>query len=264
MKEKPVRNMMLPLIVTAPLLLSACASWSRHAGRLEGVRPLAQTGEQMLAQADPLAAGKRMLASGNYGSAITAFRTALRLDPASATASNGLAIAYDAIGRPDLARRYFEQSMGLDPDNARYRDNYRLFVMRTEEANTARLAQASAATWPIRQANTATAPAQGQKLLRVSLAEVQLQTEPDTAIDPRRFAAPAEVRLATGGNKPTLGGAAAQSPAVAAETPIRTASSVDLARAVSGARMRIALKVPIIDRTAPCDAPAEGKAQCKS
>src|SRR3546814_1730888 len=43
------------------------------------------------------------------------FRKALRANPESIDALNGLGAAYDRIGRFDLSRNYYERALGLDP-----------------------------------------------------------------------------------------------------------------------------------------------------
>jgi hypothetical protein len=67
--------------------------------------------------------GKVLLRRGQNADAISAFRAALREEPDSAEAHNGLAVAYDGIGRKDLARRYFELAVAEKPDEVRYRSN---------------------------------------------------------------------------------------------------------------------------------------------
>lgn len=67
--------------------------------------------------------GKDLLRRGQNADAISAFRAALREEPDSAEAHNGLAIAYDGIGRKDLARRYFELAVAEKPGEVRYSAN---------------------------------------------------------------------------------------------------------------------------------------------
>jgi hypothetical protein len=66
--------------------------------------------------------GKAQLSAGLHAMAIETFRAEIRQSPESAEAYNGLAIAYDRIGRPDLARRYFEVALAKAPDEPRYRN----------------------------------------------------------------------------------------------------------------------------------------------
>lgn len=65
-----------------------------------------------------LAEGRSLLAAGNAAQAISAFRLALGQNDQSVAALNGIAIAYDRLGRFDLARQHFEQALALEPDAA--------------------------------------------------------------------------------------------------------------------------------------------------
>jgi Tetratricopeptide repeat len=71
--------------------------------------------------------GKELLQRGQYADAISAFRKAMREEDDRAEANNGLAIAYDRIGRKDLARRYFELAVAEKPDEMRYKANLARF-----------------------------------------------------------------------------------------------------------------------------------------
>lgn len=109
------------LCTVAGLGLAGC---SHRGGNVE-VRPVSST--EMLASTDveeALRTGRDHLAAGRYGLAITQFRNATLLDPRSAAAQNGLAVAYASIGRTDLARRHFERAIAYAPDEASYRRNY--------------------------------------------------------------------------------------------------------------------------------------------
>ncbi len=87
--------------------------------------------------------GKMLLARGQSADAISAFRAALRQEQDSAEAHNGLAIAYDRIGRKDLARRYFELAYAEKPQVDRYRNNLARHFEKTGQPELARgLAQA--------------------------------------------------------------------------------------------------------------------------
>ena len=65
-----------------------------------------------------LAEGRSLLAAGNAAQAISAFRTAMGQDNQSVAALNGIAIAYDRLGRIDLARQHFETALSLEPEAA--------------------------------------------------------------------------------------------------------------------------------------------------
>src|SRR5262249_31301543 len=65
-------------------------------------------------QLTPYERGKVELQLGRIGLAIDAFETALTLDPKSVPALNGMGVAYDRLGRGDIAERYLHQALTLD------------------------------------------------------------------------------------------------------------------------------------------------------
>ena len=77
-------------------LLAACAH------PRTGAKPLAIGLDQQAADFDPYLAGRDALSQGAIGLAVEQFRRALRSDPDSVPALNGLAVAYDEIGRFDV------------------------------------------------------------------------------------------------------------------------------------------------------------------
>lgn len=89
-------------------------------------------------ETNPLAEGRAKLALGQNGLAISAFRAALREQPESAEAYNGLGIAYDRIGRKDLAQRYFELAVAGAPDNAKFNGNLARFFENSGRPHMAR------------------------------------------------------------------------------------------------------------------------------
>jgi len=62
--------------------------------------------------------GKEHLAAGRAGLAIVAFERALRLDPTSVSALNGIGAAYDNLKRYDVALGYYKRALGLAPQSA--------------------------------------------------------------------------------------------------------------------------------------------------
>jgi tetratricopeptide (TPR) repeat protein len=81
-------------------------------------------------QAGGLAAGERppsfrvaearaQFALGNIALAAEGFRRAIREDPASVDALNGIAACYDRMGRFDLSRDYYERALALAPGDGR-------------------------------------------------------------------------------------------------------------------------------------------------
>ena len=78
-----------------------------------------------------LARGQAQLAAGVASLAIESFRSEIRKSPDSGDAYNGMAIAYDRIGRADLAQRYFETAMAKAPDDPKFRNNLAQLFERT-------------------------------------------------------------------------------------------------------------------------------------
>ncbi|WP_439545834.1 tetratricopeptide repeat protein [Sandarakinorhabdus sp.] len=74
--------------------------------------------------------GRALLAASNPAQAISAFRIALAQAPQSVAALNGIAVAYDRLGRADLARQHFEMALALEPDAADIAYNLGLALVR--------------------------------------------------------------------------------------------------------------------------------------
>lgn len=70
-----------------------------------------------------LAMGKVHLEANRPARAVTAFRQASYDPRYAAEAFNGMAIAYDRIGRPDLAQRYFARAVAAAPQDERFARN---------------------------------------------------------------------------------------------------------------------------------------------
>lgn len=115
-------------------LLSGCSAFQPQA-RLE-IRSV-ETAHQNSGTNNPLAEGRSLLALKQNANAISAFRAALRENPNNGDAYNGLAIAYDRIGRQDLAQRYFELAVSVEPGNIRYRNNLARLFERTGQPKLA-------------------------------------------------------------------------------------------------------------------------------
>ena len=120
--------MLCPSIaIAASLLLAGCSSGPRFEAALPQVRDVPVLAN--LSPAESLTQGRGFLAARQYGLAIELFKTASR-DPAlKADSLNGLAIAYDGIGRSDLAERYFQQALAAKPNDTRIRGNLARFYV---------------------------------------------------------------------------------------------------------------------------------------
>jgi hypothetical protein len=101
------------LVGCVSVMVSGCATQQGMAPeyRLSSSSVALPDGASMLQR------GRAQLAAGLDALAIESFRSEIRINPDSADAYNGLAVAYDRIGRSDLAQRYFETALAKDPAN---------------------------------------------------------------------------------------------------------------------------------------------------
>ena len=93
------------------LTLAACADANPE------VRPVFSMNDEgpRAIASDPYAQGKQDLAAGQYGRAVEQFMAAYRRNPYDAAVLNALGITYEQLGRRDLARRYLERALAIDP-----------------------------------------------------------------------------------------------------------------------------------------------------
>lgn len=105
------------------VLLDAGAAYAHHHPRpLDGIRD-ASTPIPGL-ETDAYTQGKALLGLNDVPGALAAFRTALAQSPQSVDALNGVAVAYDRLGRADLARAYYEAGMAIDPHSPTLLNNF--------------------------------------------------------------------------------------------------------------------------------------------
>ncbi|API60614.1 hypothetical protein BSL82_16055 [Tardibacter chloracetimidivorans] len=108
-------------VLLAAVTVAGCSS----AQMPSNVRWSGQTPDAATADASyHYSRGKAQLAAGNASLALDGFRKALRLNPKSIDALNGLGAAYDRMGRFDLSRNYYERALGLDPDSRMTLNNF--------------------------------------------------------------------------------------------------------------------------------------------
>lgn len=123
--------------ILVTLAIAGCASDGQIA-----VRPLASpfaAGEQPASIR--VAEARGQFALGNVALAAEGFRRALREEPGSVDALNGLAACYDKMGRFDLSRPLYEKALALAPGDARLYANLALSLElqgRGEEAASLR------------------------------------------------------------------------------------------------------------------------------
>ena len=155
-------------------LVAACAHPESSA------KPLAIGLDQQAAGSDPYLAGRDALSQGAIGLAVEQFRRALRSDPDSVPALNGLAVSYDEIGRFDVAQDLYHRALNLAPQSVQTLNNLGRSLIRQGDAGSAvpylslareraqpplvsvvegnlHLAQQSAAGVPSREANASSA-----------------------------------------------------------------------------------------------------------
>ena len=115
----------LSFVVVTAAALASCSVGPQFRAGLPTVRSVPVLAG--LAPAESLARARTYLASRQYGLAIELFRAAGKDQALELDSLNGLAIAYDAIGRADLAQRYFEKALALRGDDPRTRRNLAAF-----------------------------------------------------------------------------------------------------------------------------------------
>jgi hypothetical protein len=110
--------------------------------------------------------GRTELASGHSGLAIVAFERALRIDPTSVKAMNGIGAAYDDLKRYDIAQRYYQQALRAEPHNPDTLNNIAVSLQLAHDPTASewfqQAAQADPAN-PVIKANIAVAQAEGSK-----------------------------------------------------------------------------------------------------
>jgi len=126
--------------------------------------------------------GRLNLAQGQTGLAIEAFQRALSLGPPSATALNGMGVAYARLGRPDVAERFFREAIVIDPQDQRYAKNLARLMdspafdtrLHGDIAAAAEIAPDTAKTDPAPA--VAAAEPKPERLVRVSSHEYRIRT----------------------------------------------------------------------------------------
>ena len=76
--------------------------------------------------------GRGHLANHNFALAIGSYRRAIRQSPGSIEAYRGLATAYEALGRNDLAGRYFQEALARAPSDVTVLNDYESLQGRVE------------------------------------------------------------------------------------------------------------------------------------
>src|SRR6266446_3507960 len=102
-----------PLLMST-VLIAGCAGF---AAKNESIRTLLEKSAQTQPKLSAYDQGKLQLQLGNAGLAIDWFQKELKQNPQSVEALNGLAIAYDRLGRADVSQRFLDQALTVDPNS---------------------------------------------------------------------------------------------------------------------------------------------------
>lgn len=156
---------------------------------------------EVAAPSERVIQGRTQLAMGNAGLAIESFRRALTDDPANIDAYAGLAMAYEKLGRFDVAAQQLERALALAPNDDELLA--RLAANREAEGRPD-LATAIRKELAQRRANErAGMPTTAEMAVAVALDErlslpEQAAVEPSPPIDPPSADKPRLVRLSLG------------------------------------------------------------------
>lgn len=194
-------------VVSGAALLGGCQSFPLTSWMFKGERSGGEQAPQLAGNtAGALDEGKAFLRDGNIAAAIASFRIASLERATRADASNGLAVAYARLGRPDLAERYFRAAIVDDPDNPKYVANLLRLQHQTMLARQPAAFEAVADAGAVRspEPGLAAAGRLSGPAVRVSRGEVhigsrEMSPAPAMAVIDRRAAAATELAEKPGG-----------------------------------------------------------------
>ncbi len=103
------------------LLLAGVSAFLQPTGAAARPQPLDQVraavGNTPLPDGDYAATARFLLNANDVIGALGAWRQAAIAEPGSVTVLNGIAACYDRLGRHDLARRYYDEALAIDPQS---------------------------------------------------------------------------------------------------------------------------------------------------
>jgi tetratricopeptide (TPR) repeat protein len=128
------------------VLLLLAAAIAGCAGPRGDIRPMiAMDGERMDVD-DPVANGRALLLTGQYGLAVDALTRVLHDEPRNVRALNLIAEAYDRLHRYDLADRYHAEALEADPESVAALNNWGFsYLVRGDKTRAIGLLQRAAA-----------------------------------------------------------------------------------------------------------------------
>ena len=103
----------LLLAAVSAVVLSGCAGWPDGSD----IRSLIEKSGASAPKLSAYEQGKQHLQLQDFGLAIELFQRELAKNANSVPALNGLAVAFDRLGRKDIARSYLERALGVDPNS---------------------------------------------------------------------------------------------------------------------------------------------------
>ena len=122
----------LALLCSTSLLVAACGM------TMPTVRPLPMASSEKMTPFDvAYDTGKRHLLADRAGLAVVMFERALAIDPDSVAALNAVGSAYDALHRPDVAKRYYVKALAIEPESADTLNNMAISAAMTGDDETA-------------------------------------------------------------------------------------------------------------------------------
>lgn len=174
MRNKLLQGAGLIVVLSA---LSACGSLGNSASQLTAVPPAPENANQdqasqsqaVTAASQEYERGKQELDRGNIGKAIEYFLKAHRKAPDSLDGVNALAVAYDMVGRPDLADRYFDKALALAPQDPDILNNIGYAHLKRGDEQTAQ-----------RYLSEARALSAGNEVILANIALLEDKPEPAT------------------------------------------------------------------------------------
>lgn len=191
---------------------------------------------------DRLAHAASLYARGEYALAIEAYRKTIRYEPRNAAAQAGLAASYDRIGRFDLADRYFQLALAIDPRNPRLASIYAQALERhgymQQAADVLRLASADASGARVATATEAAGASEAEP----GAPSIASGTSVTIALEPRPVPAPDRPRPAATPRMQLERVSLAEVALVTRPEPRRHDAVASIAR---GSSVRIALDDPV-------------------
>ncbi|MBB3066288.1 LytR C-terminal domain-containing protein [Limibacillus halophilus] len=166
-------------LIVAMSALSACGSLGNSAAQLTAAPSAPEkVNQETTSQAQSAVTvsqeyeqGKQELNRGNVGKAIEYFLKAHRKAPDSLEGINALAVAYDMVGRPDLADRYFNKALALAPQDPDVLNNVGYAHLKRGDEQTAQ-----------RYLNEARALSAGNDVILANIALLENKPEPTSDI----------------------------------------------------------------------------------